>query len=142
MRVKIPRIVKTLSPLLIILLLVLQSCSTKYAFSNSTIVPAADGSVKVKKDNNDNYRVRLKVKNLAKPQNLTPARDVYVVWMDTDRDGVKNIGQLKTSSGIFSSKLKSSLQTVSALKPRSFFITAENVSSVQRPNGMIVLRTE
>lgn len=142
MRVKIPRIVKRLSPFLIIVLVVFQSCSTKYAFSNSTIVPAAAGSVKVKKDNNNNYRVRLKVKNLAKPQNLTPAKDVYVVWMDTDRNGVKNIGQLKTSSGIFSSALKSSLQTVSALEPRSFFITAENVSSVQYPNGIVVLRTK
>lgn len=121
---------------------ILLSCSTKYGFSNSSVVPAATGSVKVKKDNNDNYRVRLHVNNLATPDKLTPSRRVYIVWVDTDGSGAKNIGQLRTSSGLFSSGLKSSLETVTPFKPRSFFITAEDDATIQYPGSQVVLKTD
>ena len=128
--------------LLAVILLFLSSCSTKYAFSTSEVVPAATGSVSVKKDNNKNYKIKLKVRNLAAPGKLPVSKDVYVVWMETENSGTKNIGSLNTSSGMFSSKLKSSLQTVSPFEPRSFFITAENSRSIQYPDGQVVLRTK
>lgn len=119
----------------------LSSCATKYAFSTSSVVPAAEGSVKVKKDKNNNYNIELDVKRLADPKRLNPAKDVYVVWMETAQNGRKNIGQLKTSSGLFSSTLKSSLKTVSPFKPVTFFITAEDNADIQYPGGQEVLRT-
>lgn len=119
----------------------LQSCATKYAFSNSPVVPAAEGSVKVKKDNNNNYSVDLHVERLAEPERLSPPRKLYLVWMVTEQNGRKNIGQLKTSSGLFSSKLKSSLETVTTFKPTGFFITAEDDANIQYPGGQVVLRT-
>ncbi|HEY1056219.1 MAG TPA: hypothetical protein VGE24_13830, partial [Emticicia sp.] len=37
---------------------VLQSCgTTKYSFITSPVVPAAEGTVKVKKDKNNNYNI-------------------------------------------------------------------------------------
>lgn len=42
-----------------ILIALIISCSEKITFSNSVIVPAAQGSVKIKKDNNENYAVDL-----------------------------------------------------------------------------------
>lgn len=85
---------------------ILQSCSsTKYNFSTSPVVPAAEGSVKVKKDNNSNYSIALDVKRLAEPKRLTPAKEMYIVWMETEENGRKNIGQLKTSSGLFPVRL-------------------------------------
>ena len=127
--------------ILIFAAFILQSCASKYAFSTSPVVPAAEGAVKVKKDGNNNYNVNVEVKRLAEPKRLTPARQLYVVWMETEKNGTKNIGQLKTSSGIFSSTLKSNLETVSPFKPVSFMITAEDEADVQYPGSQIVLKT-
>lgn len=118
------------------------SCARKMTFDSSTIVPAAKGKVKIKSDKNKNYSINLSVENLANPANLNPAAKIYVVWMETEKNGTKNIGSIKTSSGLFSSKLKSSLKTVTSFKPTGFFITAENDESITYPNGQVVLRTK
>jgi hypothetical protein len=123
-------------------MVMLQSCGTsKYNFATSSVVPAAEGSVKVKKDGNSNYKITLDVKRLAEPQRLSPSKLMYVVWMETEQSGRKNIGQLKTSSGMFSSAMKSSLNTVTSFKPTGFFITAENDASIQYPGEQVVLST-
>lgn len=118
-----------------------QSCARKMTFQNSSVVPAAEGSVKVKKDKNNNYSIDMNVIRLADPKRLSPSKAVYLVWMDTENNGTKNMGQLKTSSGMFSQALKSSLSTVSAFKPIRIFITAEDNAAVQYPNGQVVLQT-
>lgn len=123
-------------------IVVLQSCgTTRYNFSTSPVVPAAEGSVKVKKDKNSNYSINLNVKRLADPKRLSPAKEMYIVWMETEQNGRKNIGQLKTSSGLFSSTLTSSLKTVATFKPIGFFITAEDDANIQYPDGQTVLST-
>jgi hypothetical protein len=119
----------------------LSSCSRKISFAKSPVVPAAEGSVKIKKDNNKNYSIELNVIRLAEPKRLSPPKSTYVVWMETEQNGTKNIGRLNTSSGLFSSTLKSSLKTTSPYKPTGFFITAEDDSNVQYPGGQVVLRT-
>ncbi len=120
----------------------LQACSKKLAFTTSTVVPAAKGSVKVKDDDNNNYKIELSIIRLAEPKRLNPPKNTYVVWMETKQNGIKNIGQLKTSSGLFSKTLKSSLETVTSFKPVSFFITAEDNANIQYPSDQVVLRTE
>lgn len=123
-------------------IIVLSSCGvTKYNFSTSSVVPAAEGSIKVKKDGNGNYKIDLNVIRLAEAKRLSPAKETYVVWMDTEHDGRKNIGQLKTSSGFLSKALKSSLITVTPFKPSGFLITAEDDGTIQYPTGTVVLQT-
>lgn len=122
--------------------LLLQSCSRKVSFQTSQIVPAAQGSVKVKKDDNNNYKIDLNIIRLADPKRLSPSKELYVVWIKTEQNGTKNIGQLKTSSGFLSKTLKSSLETVSSFKPTQVFITAEDNASVQYPAGEVVLTTD
>ncbi len=119
----------------------LSSCAKKMTFGTSSVVPAAEGSVKIKSDKNKNTSIDLKVERLADPQRLNPSRKTYVVWMETAGNGTKNIGSLNTSSGFLSGKLKSSLKTVTPYKPTGFFITAEDDASVQYANGQVVLRT-
>ena len=119
----------------------LSSCAKKLTFGTSNVVPAASGSVKIKSDKNGNSSINLSVKNLAKPRDLTPPKSNYVVWMVTKENGTKNIGGLNTSSGFLSSKLKSSLKTVTPYKPTAFFITAEDDANIRFPNGTTVLRT-
>ena len=128
---------------LFIAIVLLSSCSTsKYNFLTSSVVPAAEGKVKVKKDVNNNYKIDLNVVRLAEAKRLNPPREMYIVWMETEQNGRKNIGQLKTSSGLFTKTLKSSLKTVTPFKPTGFFISAEDDSSIQYPGGQVVIRTE
>ncbi len=105
-------------------------------------MPAAQGSVKVKKDNNNNYSIDLDIIRLADPKRLEPSKSTYVVWMETAENGSKNIGSLNTSSSMFSKTLKSSLKTVSPFKPVSLFITAEDNADIQYPSFQVVLRTD
>lgn len=118
------------------------SCARKMTFATSRIAPSAEGRVKIKKDKNNNYSIDLKIKRLVEPKRLNPPRKTYTVWMETVRNGTKNIGNLTTLNGLFSTTLKSSLSTVTPYKPAGFFITAENTESIRYPNGEVVLRTE
>ena len=127
---------------IIIIAISASSCARRMTFTTSRIVPSAEGRVKIKKDKNDNYAIELKVRHLPDPKRLDPPRKTYIVWMETMRNGTKNIGNLNTSSGLFSKTLKSSLNTVSPYKPTGFFITAENAESITYPNGEVVLRTK
>lgn len=117
------------------------SCAKKIVFQQSTVVPAATGKVKIKKDDNNNYSIDLEVKNLANADRLTPPQNIYIVWIMTKESGVKNIGQIKSSTGFLSGKIKASLQSVSPFKPTRVFITAEKNSDVLYPGGQEVLTT-
>lgn len=118
------------------------SCARKISFTSSSVVPAARGDVKIKKDDNKNYSIQIHVTNLAEVERLQPARHAYVVWMDTDQQTTKNIGQIKSSSGMLSSKLKASFETVSSFKPVRIFITAEDDADISYPGSQLVLTTE
>lgn len=126
----------------VVIMLVMNSCATTNHFQASSIVPAAEGVVKVKKDNNNNYRVTINVVNLAEPDRLQPPRESYVIWMESEDNQTKNIGQIKSSHSMLSKSLKGSFETVTSIKPKKVFITAENNPSVQYPdNSNLVLTT-
>ena len=118
------------------------ACSKKARFPVSSVVPAAEGYVKVKEDKNENYSIEVKVEHLADPKRLNPPKNTYVVWIETDRGRTENIGQLKSSGNFLSNKRKGSLETVSPYKPREVFITAEDNANVQYPGMQEVLRTD
>jgi hypothetical protein len=113
------------------------SCSTKAIFLTSSVVPAAEGYVKVKKDNNNNYVIQMQISNLAGVERLQPAKQTYVVWMVTDQGITKNIGRVNSSNN-----LKVSFETVSSFKPIQIFITAEDNESAQYPGEQVVISTE
>ncbi len=127
--------------ILVLTALILPSCARKMTFQNSTIVPSAEGSVKIKKDKNNNYAIDLSTIRLADPSRLDPPKTIYIVWMNTDQHGTKKVGQLKTSSSLLSKTLKSSLKTSVPYNPTGFFISAEDNGDVTEPSGEIVLRT-
>jgi len=120
----------------------LNSCAKKINFSRSSVVPAAEGKVKIKKDKNKNYKIDVNVYNLAEPKNLTPARSTYVVWMQTDQNSTKNLGQIKSSSKLLSKALKGSVTAVSPIYPTKIFITAEDDGTTSYPQGETILTTE
>jgi hypothetical protein len=125
-----------------LLLFSLNSCAKKVAFLTSSVVPAARGQVTVKKDDNKNYAIKVKIDNLAESKRLEPSKNTYVVWMETDESMVKNIGKIKSDNQFISSKLKASFETVTAFKPTKIFITAEDNSDTQYPGAQFVLETK
>ena len=127
--------------LAILLLFSFTSCTQKMTFLNSSVVPAAQGTVKIKKDSNKNYRIQIEVFNLAEPERLQPPKKLYIVWMSTDQNITKNIGQISTSSKNYSKKLEASFESVSSVKPTKIFITAEDDPNIQRTDWEIVLST-
>lgn len=124
-----------------LMLFYFSSCSNKISFQTSSVVPAAKGTVKVKKDGNNNYQIKISLANLAESKRLQPPKNTYVVWMETASNGTKNIGQINSSTGFLSSKLKASFETVTAFKPVKIFITAEDDGSILYPGMTMVLST-
>ena len=124
----------------VMMLFYFSSCSRKASFQTSSIVPAAKGSVK--KDKNSNYQIKISITNLAEPKRLQSSKETYVVWLQTDNNLIKNIGQINSSTGFLSSKLKASFQTVSSFKPNKIFITAEDDATIQYPGSQVVLSTD
>ena len=126
---------------IIAMMLIFNSCARKTNFQTSSVVPAARGSVKVKKDNNNNYDVKIKMTGLAEAKRLEPAKQVYVVWMETDDHAIKNLGRMNSNSSLLSKTLKASFETVTPFKPIKIFITAEGQADVTSPDTQIVLST-
>lgn len=124
-----------------ILAILAVACAQKVNFNTSTVVPAAEGKVKIDKDRNNNYKIEVSVMRLAEPEKLEPPKNTYVVWITTSDHGIKNIGRLKTSTGFLSKTLKASLETVTSYKPRRVFVTAENNGAIQYPGNQVVLTT-
>ena len=140
MNMKIKRIL--LAVFAVLVTISFTSCTKKFPFLNSTVVPGADGSVKVKKDNNKNYIINVEVSDLAEVERVNESKTTYVVWMETDEGNAENLGQLISSTGFLSKRYSASLETVSSYKPVRIFITTEEGVNTQFPGRQVVLTTE
>ena len=114
----------------------------KADFLISSVVPAARGFAKITRDKNKNYAIKIHISGLAEVQRLQSSKQAYVVWMVTDQETTKNIGQINSSSGVLSKKLKATFQTISSFRPVKFFITAEDEANIQYPGTQIILTTD
>jgi hypothetical protein len=123
-------------------LLITNLFAKKIVFLSSSVVPAARGFVKVKRDNYANYIIRILISNLAEVNRLQPSKQAYIVWMITDRELTLNIGQIDSSTTYLSTKLKAYFKKVSSSKPIKLFITAERNASAQTPGDQVVLSTD
>lgn len=138
-----PKISKSLVLLVILFStsILFNACSKKIRFATSTVVPAAEGYVKIKKDDNKNYAITVVISNLADAKRLQPSRSVYVVWIDTKHNGLKNLGQLRSSSSFFSKGLEGTLNALTPFEPKRLFVTAEDKANVDEPGKQTVLTT-
>lgn len=132
----------SLTILLIAILFIFGSCSRKAVFQQSSVVPAAHGDVKVKKDNNQNYRIDVEVSDLAEVEKVYSKNHAYIVWMETDDGDTQKLGQLISSKGLFSNQRNAQLETVSTDEPVRIFITAERDKNARYPNNKMILRTK
>lgn len=122
----------------LVLTLLLGSCTPSMNFLPSSVVPAASGKVQVKRDKNQNYVVKVDVRNLAPADRLTPPGRTYVVWMESDRNTIKKLGLLEPRS----KSLDASLSATAVADPGRIFVTAEDSPEIQYPGGTEVLATK
>jgi len=106
----------------------------KVKLIRSEIVPAASGEIEVGQDKNKNTEVEIKVEHLAKPQELTPPKTTYVVWIKSPSSSARNVGQLAINDD-----LKGELKTVTPLPNFDVLITAEDNPDTTGPPGDLVL---
>jgi hypothetical protein len=128
---------KTQATIALLLTATLLSCATTKKFPVSTVVPAANITVKVKQQKNSNYSLLLMANNLAEPSRLSPPKKYYVVWLVSEKDGVRNMGALNFKKGN-----RGELNTLSPFKGSEIFITAEDESSVTYPSGQEISRVK
>lgn len=126
----------------IMILFSFDSYAKKISFLSSSTVPAARGYVNVTIDKNKNYVIDIQVSDLAEVNRLQPSKHAYVVWILTDQEITKNLGQISSKSSQNSKKLKASFEVISPAKPIKIFITAENDASTQNPDDQVVLSTD
>lgn len=116
--------------------LFLTSCATPAKFPISSITPAAEITATMKKDKNENFAIVVTAKYLASPNRLTPPKNIYVVWVDTESNGTINIGQLTIQNG-----QKTQLKTSTPFNVKDIYITAEDYGSITYPAGFEISRT-
>ncbi len=127
---------------IILMIIPFTSCAKKYTFLTSSVVPGAQGYVKVEKDKNKNYIIKVEVSDLAEVERVNALKTTYVVWMKSDEGNTENLGHLKSSTSFLSKRHTASLETVSPYMPVKIFITTENGTNVQYPGEQEVLTTE
>lgn len=125
-----------------LLLVSITSCFRIVNFTTSGVVPAAEGYIKIARDDNRNYTIDVHVKRLAEPSRLKPPKQFYLVWMESKSNGIKNLGRLDSSTGLFSSHLRALLHAVTPFKPERVFVTAEDQPNITYPGTQVVLSTK
>lgn len=112
------------------------SSGKKYQMQANQSVPAAHGTVTVKRDkNNRDTNLDVKVSNLAAPSSLTPSASVYIVWVKTNG----NLAEKKGAIGI-DKDLNGETNVVTTAKNFEVLITGEPGESVTEPSGPEVLK--
>ncbi|WP_117882638.1 hypothetical protein [Aureibaculum luteum] len=116
--------------------LIFISCGTAKKFPLSDLVPAAEITASKKQDSNNNYVIEVIAKNLASANRLDPPKNNYVVWIVTEDNGIKNIGQLANKNA-----KKVELETTTPFNVKEIFITAEDEGNITYPSGIEITRT-
>ena len=122
-----------LLPLLLIVFF--SSCATTKEFPVSQIAPSAEMKVKYNQDKYDNYIFEVSTEFLTDPQRLSPPKSVYVFWVETESNGVMNLGRLDSKTTD-----KAKIKTLTPFEPKTVFITAETTSDVRKPAGIEISR--
>jgi hypothetical protein len=107
------------------------------------VVPAENkGQVQIKRDINSNYVVVINLRELEDATKIEPAsKKAYIVWMNADKQAVKNLGQNNSNSAWLSDKSKASFEAISEFKPTKIYITEEDDATVKIPGKKIVWST-
>lgn len=129
------RILQTL--VIIVIMALLSSCASTTTFPVSVSVPAADITVKTKKQGDTNYQVTIEAENLAASDRLNPPKEYYVIWAVSDAGVIRNVGHF-----IQDNAEKATYKASFPYQPMEIFITAEDEQGGCQPGGMEIARAK
>jgi hypothetical protein len=117
-------------------LLVSTGCGPKKVSMNTSAAqPAAQGRAELSTDDNGNTVVTLKAKHLARPQDLSPAKQEYVVWIQPRGEQPINQGVIRPGEN-----LEAEFKARTAYQNFDIFVTAEDNPTATSPSGVEVMR--
>lgn len=122
---------------IIVIMALLTSCASTTTFPVSVSVPAADITVKTKKQGDNNYQVAIKAENLAASDRLNPPKEYYVIWAVSDAGVIRNVGHF-----IHDNAEKATYKASFPYQPMEIFITAEDEQGGCEPAGMEIGRAK
>ncbi|SRR5579864_4191969 len=117
-----------------ILLLSIAASAGEIPLVASSLVPGAAGKLTYEHDRNGNVKLAIQTKNLAAPDQLTPAKEAYVVWIEPRDKQPEKAGVLKVNNN-----LQGSFRTTTPYKAFDVVITAEDSPTVTQPTGPEIL---
>ena len=117
------------------LLVMTSSCSDTYEFPVSEVTPAADITAEIKKQEDPNYLVTLEARNLASPERLQKPRKIYVIWVVSKEETIRNVGYFNQEN-----TEKFTYKASFPYQPVEIFITAEDEESGCFPSGTEITR--
>jgi hypothetical protein len=108
----------------------------KVEMTPASTQPAASGVAHLDHDKNGNLNVDLRVKHLAHPQNLSPPKSTYIVWIQPkDSSSPQKLGELRVNDN-----LEGQFKAPVPVSNFQIFVTAEDGPTVSQPSGPEVLR--
>ena len=127
---------RRVSSLLLVLVLVLPvlSWAGDIPLVAGTLVPAAAAKVNYEHDRNGNVKFKIETKHLAPPDQLTPAKNAYVVWVKPTDGPPQNAGVLRINNDP-----EGSFSCTTPAKAFNLSVTAEDSPSVTQPTGPEIL---
>ena len=119
----------------------ISSCAGPADLLSSAFIPNPRGFVKVSTDRNEQYVVRVNLKNLIPLPQLSATHPAYVVWMVSDEGSTEKIGSLESSTLFFTKIHSATFKLETKLIPAKIYITAEDNPGNSYSNSEIVFST-
>jgi len=121
--------------ILLSLTTLLAGCATSAKFPISTVAPAAVITAKKTVDKNKNYVIELLALHLSSADRLNPPKDHYSVWIVTEQNEYKNLGQIMNVNA-----KRGYFKTLSPFNPQVIILTAEDEGNRPMPAGIEIAR--
>jgi hypothetical protein len=126
---------KTIQTIFLSLVTLLASCVTTAKFPISNVAPAAVISAKKTIDKDKNYVIELVALNLTSTDRLNPPKNHYNVWIITEQNDYKNLGQVMNANA-----KKVVFKTLTPFNPKQIILTAEDEGNRLMPEGIEIAR--
>ena len=111
-------------------------CVTTAKFPISTVAPAAVITAKKTIDKDKNYVIELIALNLTSTDRLNPPKNHYNVWIVTEQNDYKNLGQVMNANA-----KKVVFKTLTPFNPKEIILTAEDEGNRLMPAGIEIARS-
>lgn len=120
-----------------IALLILASCSNTANFTVTNAAPETEIKAKTRVDEDNNKVLTINAKNLDSPESIDSSSRAYVVWIKTDENELRNLGELHSNN-----EETATFKAETRYEFSEILITAESRANVSEPTGTEIAKVE